>query len=772
MEFGFIGTHTTTAWDEWNHYGVEADEDKGRLVLTTDLTPAYVSPDTVIENPPTGFEPIDIDVDDCGILYVLTSEGDLYEYDPERAILRRLPCIGEKGDTEALPGNPTALCVTDDTIYIAYSAASSESGSGASGGGRVRAISRYLLQTRWVARMAGEVSFESPGRIIEASGTIHVLDEAGFLAVLGSDGRAEQVVTELKTPRDFGVDGDGNLYILDAQSDDPGDSVVQTFDAEYAPVTGGDIPASEFEAIGTRKDVKGTGKDIEAACIAVSSKGMILMGVAPKTPGETVLFRYVPDQEGFERMPSFKRSCQRLRLRANRTNRSGDQRQGLYAIDGKEHRIYFLRKTIQNNRTPGGNVPYDGRVAKRLDSDVRGMQWHRVTAELGLGGSGTRIRLRYYATDDGDEEMDDLEEIPGIGETFASRLRRANVMNSSELVALTAQEIATVCGTDVNRAKRWLDEARDRLANHGDISARWTELTTPNPQDALLDDATGQFLWVELELVGTEDSSPWVESFRAYFPRQSYLRYLPAIYREDERSAAFLERFLSIFESAFVEVEEEIGSITKYLDAYGIPGEYLSWLASWLAVKIDETWDETAKRRFIAEAPGLFKKRGTRAGLLAVLRIYLGEDVNENSKTEDNETPVAEHDDRHPFFLVEYADLDCIDTEAVRTVYRRFVRCPQCFLVLVRPGIDDERMQTVKRLVESETPAHAVGRAVELQARTELGGNTYLGINSTLAEREFVLERAGLGKDSVLVEREEYGHLGLKATLGSDTVMS
>jgi len=75
-------------------------------------------------------------------------------------------------------------------------------------------------------------------------------------------------------------------------------------------------------------------------------------------------------------------------------------------------------------------------------------------------------------------------------------------------------------------------------------------------RDALfLEDIQGRYLCFKIILSGTETRSPVVRKITVFFPRVSYLDYLPAIYREDTLSKGLLERFLAIFESVFFDVD-------------------------------------------------------------------------------------------------------------------------------------------------------------------------------------------------------------------------
>jgi phage tail-like protein len=407
----------------------------------------------------------------------------------------------------------------------------------------------------------------------------------------------------------------------------------------------------------------------------------------------------------------------------------------------------------------------------------------------------------------------DVEAVDGIGPIYGDRLRRTGIDTLDDLVASTAEALAAVASREIvtvstDRTETWLDRAKRLLADRADVRAEpWTSLSKPNPKDAFLEEAEGRYLWVRIELVGDSDSSPRVDAFRAYFPRQSYLRHLPAIYREDERSAAFLERFLSIFESVFADIEEDIGATTRYLDANGVPAEHLSWLGDWLALEAGETWPTPAKRELLRRAPDLFKKRGTRAGLLEIVGIYLDHVVGSKNgvtkgdvdRTERGEVPpdntavtdesnatdgagatddeesmddVDQIGDQNRVYVFEHTDLDCIDVPTVRDRYEEIVPCPQCFIVFVRSHYDDEVVDTIEAIVDAHQPAHATGRTAQLRSGIQLGGNSFLGINTTLPDRNFHLEAATLGKETVIGGHEQHGQFGLKSRLGTDSTIS
>ena len=99
-----------------------------------------------------------------------------------------------------------------------------------------------------------------------------------------------------------------------------------------------------------------------------------------------------------------------------------------------------------------------------------------------------------------------------------------------------------------------------------------------------------------------------------------YLKYLPALFSEDE----FMGRFLKIFESILTPIEEVIEYIHLYFDPKIAPEGLLQWLASWVNLVLDEGWPLEKRRQLIGSAVELYRLRGTRQGLTEYLRIYTG----------------------------------------------------------------------------------------------------------------------------------------------------
>lgn len=102
--------------------------------------------------------------------------------------------------------------------------------------------------------------------------------------------------------------------------------------------------------------------------------------------------------------------------------------------------------------------------------------------------------------------------------------------------------------------------------------------------------------------------------------QRRYLSYLPAIYQEDVLLADLLQPFEDVLEG----FSALLSDIERYFAPATTGPEFLPWLATWVALALDEEWEEPKRRRLIAEAITLYRSRGTVEGLKRYLQIYTG----------------------------------------------------------------------------------------------------------------------------------------------------
>lgn len=180
--------------------------------------------------------------------------------------------------------------------------------------------------------------------------------------------------------------------------------------------------------------------------------------------------------------------------------------------------------------------------------------------------------------------------------------------------------------SDFLQAQAWTEEPRPYLRNNGS-EVLWAQMPRDiGTWELLFQRAAGRYLQLKLTLTGNERLTPRLRALRVYYPRFSYLdHYLPGVYRENDESASFLERFLANFEGFYTSLEDRIATVQTLLDANSAPPDALDWLANWFGVALDPSWTEAKRRLFLSNASRFFEARGTVPGLMMALRLTLEE---------------------------------------------------------------------------------------------------------------------------------------------------
>jgi len=225
--------------------------------------------------------------------------------------------------------------------------------------------------------------------------------------------------------------------------------------------------------------------------------------------------------------------------------------------------------------------------APRLDGRIPGTTWHRVVFD-GQIPPGASVTVSVRAAD----TLDELD-------------RQAFHVQPAPVLRRSGSEIA------------W-----SRMPTDPDAGTGTWEL--------LLQSIKGRHLDVRIAMACDEMRTPAIHSLRIWNPRFSYLdAYLPSIYREDETSRDFLERFLANFEGLFTSLEDRIVHSNGLYDVRTAPAATLDWLAGWLGLVFDPSMGEARRRQLLHHAPSLFAYRGTPQGILLGLRIGLSENLCE-----------------------------------------------------------------------------------------------------------------------------------------------
>jgi phage tail-like protein len=98
---------------------------------------------------------------------------------------------------------------------------------------------------------------------------------------------------------------------------------------------------------------------------------------------------------------------------------------------------------------------------------------------------------------------------------------------------------------------------------------------------------------------------------------------LPSVQQRDD----FLSRLVSGFDDALASLVICLDNLDAYLDPGTAPLSWVSWLADWVSVGLDETWTPQRQRRMLAAAGEVMLWRGTARGVAAALSAYAGAPV-------------------------------------------------------------------------------------------------------------------------------------------------
>jgi phage tail-like protein len=367
-----------------------------------------------------------------------------------------------------------------------------------------------------------------------------------------------------------------------------------------------------------------------------------------------------------------------------------------------------------------------------FDSQTAGCVWHRLMIDAEIP-TGTSVTVRARASDDPNLLL------------YSPWIPQPTLYQRSD-------------GSELAWSDPWVDR-RDADGSLPDRTGTW---------ELLFQQITGRFLQVELGLHGGGRSSPALRSLRAWYPRFSYPEhYLPAVYQEDAAPGAFLDRFLANFEGFCTTTEERIEHSHLLLDARTAPVEDLAWLACWFGLVLDPKWDEARRRFLIRHIDQFYRQRGTVAGLVSTLRVYLDQTVDDSLLDCAVSRPGGVR-------LVERFLTRTIGPAIDGTEYGRVAGAAHRFDVLIPAGLPTEELAMVGRIVEMAKPGHTwfdiqqfsdlfIVGAARLGIDTQIGH----GVSFTpMMEGKGYLGSTYLGfpypfdiPDRVVVDRERVGAL-------------
>ena len=262
----------------------------------------------------------------------------------------------------------------------------------------------------------------------------------------------------------------------------------------------------------------------------------------------------------------------------------------------------------------------------------------------------------------------------------------------------------------------------------------------------------------------------------------SLAKYLPAIFQKQATEEYDpLRAILKICEANFSGIEQTINHIERFFDPETAPGkrtdhsdEFLSLLASWVALRLDEEWftgdgDEYEGRRgreektryLIKNVAVLYRSRGTVRGLKRLLKAFYdietlivewawpqGMEIGATS-TIGMDTFLMDRPDIMKSFLVIWMLPEEIRRELESSA--RFVRIsttgqtpPVECLIPIRDRKEspmeekfDGKLQKIRQVIDQEKPAHTrfflvLGGLKRPQKKEPLVSGMIIGVHSTI----------------------------------------
>lgn len=144
-----------------------------------------------------------------------------------------------------------------------------------------------------------------------------------------------------------------------------------------------------------------------------------------------------------------------------------------------------------------------------------------------------------------------------------------------------------------------------------------------NPEKVPIFNLKGRYLWFCVECINySSDDCVEIQEIEITFPLLSFLEYLPEVY-QSVSSDSFMNRFISIFQYMYLEIDEIIDNIPENFEPLYNNMKYLSWICEWFGINTI-IWDENKLRYLIGDVIEIFKSKGTKKSIVDMVEKYTG----------------------------------------------------------------------------------------------------------------------------------------------------
>ncbi len=338
-------------------------------------------------------------------------------------------------------------------------------------------------------------------------------------------------------------------------------------------------------------------------------------------------------------------------------------------------------------------------ISGAFDSLMSDVIWHRLRLDIDAP-SGVEYKLRIYSSNS-----------PEILIPFSGHIGKTRL--------------------DINK---YLQDKNINIGRKIDMFDLIGARVYENCTDILLCEFSGRYLWVCLEIVSYSSELVKINSMKIEFPQISFVDYLPEIYRQEAIKDSFLSRFLGIFQSIYVDLEDNIDIMPMKFDPDCTSKDFLNWMADWLSIKEIDLWGEKRLRKLIKECVNIYKSKGTRRSISKVVEDYVGVepiiveqfDVK-NNMCYNNQKDIIENlfgDNGYVFTVI-------LPQECVK---------------------DTENYIELLRVINTVKPVDSICNLVVLTDQIYLDNHCYMGINSFITKnQDLVLNKAQRDTNNLVI---------------------
>ena len=260
-----------------------------------------------------------------------------------------------------------------------------------------------------------------------------------------------------------------------------------------------------------------------------------------------------------------------------------------------------------------------------------------------------------------------------------------------------------------------------------------------NTNDILLTNLCGRYFYLLIKVQGQTDAQFSFSGAKMEFPKNTFLEYFPEVYRQGND---FFERYISVFQTLYLNLEKEVDTLPDRFDYEKAHGEDLIALAEWAG--LHKVWiteallhgGEDTLRRLIACVNELQSAKGTCSVLKLLMKLLY-----------DRDADVLEY-----YKWFEYIEKN----PQLLTTYRKLYGKEDTVSIFLdeEQGKLPDREETL-RMQKAAAQVLPIGtklRMIPIRKNSHLDTHCYLGKNSRLASP------AGMQTDQVRL----YGNLVLR----------